>query len=179
MVMADRPKNHVRVGFYDIEKTIGKGNFAVVKLGKHRITKTEVWRGPPLFTFLDAYRNLNSISLKWCTFYFLYPFILHQSRSILSRVIVENWCSTISLFTLLVKSGSKKRLKLKPADIGVYVIAPGVLIIIGDVQVFTLGQKVYILCILWLKLCVYMKEACTCGGRQIFYILFCWHLNND
>ena len=32
----------VRVGFYDIEKTIGKGNFAVVKLAKHRITKTEV-----------------------------------------------------------------------------------------------------------------------------------------
>ena len=31
-----------RVGFYDIEKTIGKGNFAVVKLAKHRITKTEV-----------------------------------------------------------------------------------------------------------------------------------------
>lgn len=43
----DRPKGQsqsqtVRVGFYDIEKTIGKGNFAVVKLAKHRITKTEV-----------------------------------------------------------------------------------------------------------------------------------------
>lgn len=40
-----RPKGQaqsVRVGFYDIEKTIGKGNFAVVKLAKHRITKTEV-----------------------------------------------------------------------------------------------------------------------------------------
>ncbi|CAH0561389.1 unnamed protein product [Brassicogethes aeneus] len=32
----------IRVGFYDIERTIGKGNFAVVKLGRHRITKTEV-----------------------------------------------------------------------------------------------------------------------------------------
>ncbi|XP_021372693.1 serine/threonine-protein kinase SIK2-like [Mizuhopecten yessoensis] len=42
MVMAERSKGHVRVGFYDIERTIGKGNFAVVKLGKHRITKTEV-----------------------------------------------------------------------------------------------------------------------------------------
>uniref|UniRef100_A0A336N617 CSON007241 protein n=1 Tax=Culicoides sonorensis TaxID=179676 RepID=A0A336N617_CULSO len=31
----------VRVGFYDIEKTIGKGNFAVVKLAKHRVTKNE------------------------------------------------------------------------------------------------------------------------------------------
>ena len=32
----------LRVGFYEIEKTIGRGNFAVVKLAKHRITKTEV-----------------------------------------------------------------------------------------------------------------------------------------
>lgn len=42
--MADAPKirGPIRVGFYDIEKTIGKGNFAVVKLARHRITKTEV-----------------------------------------------------------------------------------------------------------------------------------------
>lgn len=57
MVMADGPRHlqrgPVRVGFYDIEGTLGKGNFAVVKLGRHRITKTEVrhrgsagaWRG--------------------------------------------------------------------------------------------------------------------------------------
>lgn len=41
-----RPKGQaqqsVRVGLYYIEKTIGKGNFAVVKLAKHHITKTEV-----------------------------------------------------------------------------------------------------------------------------------------
>lgn len=35
-------KKPVRVGFYDIDGTIGKGNFAVVKLARHRITKTEV-----------------------------------------------------------------------------------------------------------------------------------------
>ncbi|ESO88405.1 hypothetical protein LOTGIDRAFT_126136, partial [Lottia gigantea] len=40
--MAERTKGQIRVGFYDIERTIGKGNFAVVKLAKHRITKTEV-----------------------------------------------------------------------------------------------------------------------------------------
>ncbi|CAG4952724.1 unnamed protein product [Colias eurytheme] len=43
--MADRErpaKTSIRVGFYDIERTIGKGNFAVVKLARHRITKTEV-----------------------------------------------------------------------------------------------------------------------------------------
>jgi serine/threonine-protein kinase SIK2 len=32
----------IRVGFYEIIRTIGKGNFAVVKLARHRITKTEV-----------------------------------------------------------------------------------------------------------------------------------------
>lgn len=35
-------KGPIRVGFYNIERTIGKGNFAVVKLAVHRITKTEV-----------------------------------------------------------------------------------------------------------------------------------------
>ena len=34
----------LRVGFYEVGRTIGRGNFAVVKLAKHRITKTEVGR---------------------------------------------------------------------------------------------------------------------------------------
>lgn len=34
--------NVVKVGFYEVESTIGKGNYAVVKLARHRITKTEV-----------------------------------------------------------------------------------------------------------------------------------------
>lgn len=43
MAERERPaKTPIRVGFYDIERTIGKGNFAVVKLARHRITKTEV-----------------------------------------------------------------------------------------------------------------------------------------
>ncbi|XP_031635678.1 serine/threonine-protein kinase par-1 isoform X2 [Contarinia nasturtii] len=37
-----KAKGPIRVGFYDIERTIGKGNFAVVKLARHRITKNEV-----------------------------------------------------------------------------------------------------------------------------------------
>lgn len=45
IAMADRQKAPIRVGFYDIERTIGKGNFAVVKLARHRITKTEVGAG--------------------------------------------------------------------------------------------------------------------------------------
>jgi serine/threonine protein kinase len=32
----------VKIGFYEVESTIGKGNYAVVKLARHRITKTEV-----------------------------------------------------------------------------------------------------------------------------------------
>lgn len=40
----DRTKRTIKVGFYDIEKTIGKGNFAVVKLAKHRVTKSQVRR---------------------------------------------------------------------------------------------------------------------------------------
>lgn len=39
---APRP---LRVGFYDIERTLGKGNFAVVKLARHRVTKTQVGLG--------------------------------------------------------------------------------------------------------------------------------------
>jgi len=34
----------VRIGYYNIEKTIGKGNFAVVKLATHCITKAKVLR---------------------------------------------------------------------------------------------------------------------------------------
>ncbi|XP_070551724.1 serine/threonine-protein kinase SIK2-like [Ptychodera flava] len=42
VIMAEKSKGQIRVGFYDIERTIGKGNFAVVKLARHRITKSEV-----------------------------------------------------------------------------------------------------------------------------------------
>lgn len=32
----------VRVGYYELEKTIGRGNFAIVKLGCHIVTKSKV-----------------------------------------------------------------------------------------------------------------------------------------
>ncbi|CAO2602582.1 Serine/threonine-protein kinase SIK1 [Lemmus lemmus] len=32
----------LRVGFYDVEWTLGKGNFAVVKLARHLVTKMQV-----------------------------------------------------------------------------------------------------------------------------------------
>ncbi|KAM7337611.1 hypothetical protein ACRRTK_003730 [Alexandromys fortis] len=60
MVMADGPRHlqrgPVRVGFYDIEGTLGKGNFAVVKLGRHRITKTEVCVLAPKHAFLKPHQ---------------------------------------------------------------------------------------------------------------------------
>ncbi|XP_041067193.1 serine/threonine-protein kinase SIK1 isoform X2 [Carcharodon carcharias] len=36
----------LRVGFYEIEKTLGKGNFAVVKLARHRVTRSRVSADP-------------------------------------------------------------------------------------------------------------------------------------
>lgn len=57
--MADRErpaKTPIRVGFYDIERTIGKGNFAVVKLARHRITKTEV-RNSVVFSFITSIKE--------------------------------------------------------------------------------------------------------------------------
>lgn len=49
-----KSKGPIRVGFYDIERTIGKGNFAVVKLARHRITKSEV--SLSLTSFLSIFR---------------------------------------------------------------------------------------------------------------------------
>ena len=39
---ASRPRGQIRVGQYEIEKAIGKGNFAVVKLATHVPTRTKV-----------------------------------------------------------------------------------------------------------------------------------------
>ncbi|XP_063301666.1 serine/threonine-protein kinase SIK1 isoform X2 [Pelobates fuscus] len=39
---ATPPRRPLRVGFYDIERTLGKGNFAVVKQARHRVTNTQV-----------------------------------------------------------------------------------------------------------------------------------------
>uniref|UniRef100_A0AAZ3QLS8 non-specific serine/threonine protein kinase n=1 Tax=Oncorhynchus tshawytscha TaxID=74940 RepID=A0AAZ3QLS8_ONCTS len=36
------PRGPVQVGFYEIIRTLGKGNFAVVKLACHKVTKTQV-----------------------------------------------------------------------------------------------------------------------------------------
>ncbi|XP_023682258.1 serine/threonine-protein kinase SIK1 [Paramormyrops kingsleyae] len=52
------PGRPLQVGFYEILKTLGKGNFAVVKLARHKVTKTQV-----AIKIIDKTR-LNSSNLK-------------------------------------------------------------------------------------------------------------------
>ena len=47
----------VRIGYYDLEKTIGKGNFALVKLATHTVTKSKVRKIYRLPMFLFIYRH--------------------------------------------------------------------------------------------------------------------------
>ena len=37
-----RAEKLLRVGLYDLDRTLGKGNFAIVKLGIHKLTKSKV-----------------------------------------------------------------------------------------------------------------------------------------
>ncbi|XP_072513694.1 serine/threonine-protein kinase SIK1-like [Salminus brasiliensis] len=39
---SNQPARPLQVGFYEIIRTLGKGNFAVVKLARHKVTKTQV-----------------------------------------------------------------------------------------------------------------------------------------
>lgn len=41
----------LQVGFYEIIRTLGKGNFAVVKLARHKVTKTQVSSSSPVQSF--------------------------------------------------------------------------------------------------------------------------------
>ena len=56
-----RAERLLRVGLYDLEKTLGKGNFAIVRLGIHRLTKTIVAIKVVDKNDLDA-ENLKKIS---------------------------------------------------------------------------------------------------------------------
>ena len=58
-------KKQIRVGFYEIEGTIGKGNFAVVKLARHRIAKAEVTNKKiPDKDFLKIIRKCNKLRIE-------------------------------------------------------------------------------------------------------------------
>lgn len=62
----------VRVGYYELERTIGKGNFAVVKLATHVVTKTKVSCFPlfqELFCSYPPYLSLH-FALRYFRIYF-------------------------------------------------------------------------------------------------------------
>ncbi|XP_076336448.1 serine/threonine-protein kinase SIK3-like isoform X2 [Tachypleus tridentatus] len=51
----------VRVGFYELGKTIGKGNFAVVKLASHVITKSKVMETEKMIYLVTEYASQGEI----------------------------------------------------------------------------------------------------------------------
>lgn len=58
----------VRVGYYELEKTIGKGNFAVVKLATHIVTRTKVNYQTHLLAYFLKLGMLTisyKVNLKW------------------------------------------------------------------------------------------------------------------
>jgi len=58
----------VQIGYYQIERTIGKGNFAVVKLATHIVTKTKVgnWFASSLVSCACARNRVGILSLVVC-----------------------------------------------------------------------------------------------------------------
>lgn len=56
-----------RVGYYEIEKTIGQGNFAVVKSARHHITKSKVRYGEQVTVFGDYLVKRMSCPVGWST----------------------------------------------------------------------------------------------------------------
>lgn len=62
----------LQVGFYEIIRTLGKGNFAVVKLARHKVTKTQVSISSScsVWPHLNVHLIFLTYILKW------FPFIL-------------------------------------------------------------------------------------------------------
>ena len=69
----------LRVGFYEIERTIGRGNFAIVKLARHRLTKTEVRLSHPMQKrkgrFFDVSNTENTYSTVFDKFKYFRLFL--------------------------------------------------------------------------------------------------------
>ncbi|XP_031552797.1 serine/threonine-protein kinase SIK2-like isoform X2 [Actinia tenebrosa] len=118
MGMASDRNKTIRVGFYDIEKTIGKGNFSVVKLAKHRITKSKVAIKIIDKTQLDetnlkkVYREINIMKLLQ------HPYIvkLYQVMETKNMLyLVTEYASNGEMFDYLAHHGrlSEKEAKKK------------------------------------------------------------------
>lgn len=72
----------VRVGYYELEKTIGKGNFAVVKLATHVVTRTKV-------RFCCVNKNVISLISSPCLTYYYSQYRLNYFH--------------VNLFTLFIR----------------------------------------------------------------------------
>lgn len=69
LINMDKP---VRVGYYELEKTIGKGNFAVVKLASNIVTKSKV--SPAIASFQSTLNQfvLFAFSFVFVVMWFIY-----------------------------------------------------------------------------------------------------------
>ncbi len=80
--MADKTKQQIkRVGLYEIEHTIGRGNFAKVLLAKHRVTKTEVratWTKKSFFA-VEVFAKFLGASV-WSMFCELFRFVVLKAQ---------------------------------------------------------------------------------------------------
>ena len=56
----------VRVGYYQMERTIGKGNFAVVKLATHIVIKTKVSGENTALKYIPYRSPSNVIACELC-----------------------------------------------------------------------------------------------------------------
>ena len=64
--MSENKKPPPRVGLYDIERTIGRGNFAKVMLARHRSTHTEVRKKVILYLWFCVQNNKNFLNRSVC-----------------------------------------------------------------------------------------------------------------
>lgn len=76
----------VRVGYYELEKTIGKGNFAIVKLASNIVTKSKVKKHKTHFSSIQLKYRKNTHYLHTCIEYLI-------------RII---WCSAAAAAVVFV-----------------------------------------------------------------------------
>uniref|UniRef100_A0A672R1M9 non-specific serine/threonine protein kinase n=1 Tax=Sinocyclocheilus grahami TaxID=75366 RepID=A0A672R1M9_SINGR len=92
----------VRVGFYDIERTLGKGNFAVVKLARHRITKSEVIVFESVSNVICEMKNRNIFKMQFKT-HVLSSYIVMETKNML--YLVTEYARNGEIFDYLASRG--------------------------------------------------------------------------
>lgn len=83
----------VRVGYYELEKTIGKGNFAIVKLATHIVTRTKVNKSSLLIPLHQPTSHKRQIEIVQILYYQI--FVSYNSRfNYIQSIIIQlfiNW----------------------------------------------------------------------------------------